>query len=139
MDHDFVVSLTCGSSFLHACVSLSFFVHASRMMSLLSRSLTFASANRHLRLGFCYFPQDVVIWRALVMESWLPRWMRTMSPDMQKLLRAKVYPPIFQSWDAFASLFLPVMASCCLTTPFVYGLANLQAYPYEEANATATG
>ena len=79
--------------------------------------------------------QDLITWRVVVLESCVPNWAKQMTDEMKLLLTAKLYPPILRDSAAFGFFVAPIVASGCITSPFVYGLANMFEY---ERNATWT-
>jgi hypothetical protein len=81
------------------------------------------------------FCQDVLVWIVLVQERGMPQRLQMLSEEGRAWLKAKAYPPVFDSWAGFATFLIPILAAGGGTCPFIFASADIFLY---ELNRTRT-
>ena len=74
------------------------------------------------------FSQDLLIWQILVQERCLPRRMQVLTVNGRAWLKAKAYPPAFDSRAKLGAFLLPIISAGSATVPFVWSTTDTFVY-----------
>ena len=98
-------------------------MHRSSYLPVYERSLLFISI-----MVLSEFSQDLLLWTFLVQERCLPKSMQVLTENGRAWLKARAYPPVFDSRAELASFLLPVIAAGAGTVPFMWAPTDTFIY-----------